>query len=825
MNVHGILTGIKHDIRHRVRSAKRQAESDLFWSDLARKIAPAVIEEFPTHLLIDNEIMVECIVVGIPQFNTEGYPPNLNPHILDELLDLTTKGCRVAYSFTLVPIPTAVAADMIAHAAFVNMANQITGKQNNPLDLVPMNLELDYQDFKTNYTEIHRRQQNMFHSSFIITMSARSENELRITKSHVIQKLKANRILFEIPLYRMLDTFVAAQPFPVTAEHTFVEIFSKFAALLAATRNPNSRLDDSGLYFGDDIRTGKNVVIDLSALAAQHLLFIGPTGSGKTFTLLMLLMRAHDLLNKRIIFTTPKDDKGTDYRAVAAFYGQNGAIIDIGPQGNNINPLQILCDPSVPDPEDRAYTQAYDAQKGLIRQFFDVWFKGTMTVNMESYLDECLDRVYESRGIIREQPGTWTSADTAWPVLADLRSLWEADMQDKGLGTRTATAEALFNKTYPLGSKGELSYMNHPTDIDLSADFIVIDMAKVPVVVQDAMNVLVTGIMGLRFRTDTTKDTIIAVDEAGAIMRTPSLAMFLLRTLTQGRSYRIALWLATQQTVDLVKAGVSDEFKTNMAINIVLGDNMKRDTVALVADYFRLDTDAVDKLMSCSVGEGLLMIRDQMMHVRFKPSEHELNVIKGCTTSTGTGTENPLTLPGYTIRPELQYLVDQHNICFDDWIEGDASVLVREGYQSNMVQAALRRGQQRVWIRSELLNGDMIGNQSIDHYATVLQIAGYLTQAGIDVAVNHYDDVDLSATIGDTTIAFEYERPGSHNAQELLKKKQYAETKYSRVVFIGTVENITEMKQVLGEQNVVRRGGQLIEYINDVIEVCIMQQP
>jgi hypothetical protein len=186
-------------------------------------------------------------------------------------------------------------------------------------------------------------------------------------------------------------------------------------------------------------------------------------------------------------------------------------------------------------------------------------------------------------------------------------------LKDKGLGTSTATAEALFNKTYPLGSKGELSYMNHPTDIDLSADFIVIDMAKVPLVVQDAMNVLVTGIMGLQFRTDTTKDTIIAVD--------------------------------------LVKAGVSDEFKTNMAINIVLGENMKRDTVALVSDYFRLDADAVDKLMSCSVGEGLLMIRDQMMHVRFKPSEHELNVIKGCTTSTGTCTEKPLTIPGYTIRP------------------------------------------------------------------------------------------------------------------------------------------------------------------------------
>jgi hypothetical protein len=332
------------------------------------------------------------------------------------------------------------------------------------------------------------------------------------------------------------------------------------------------------------------------------------------------------------------------------------------------------------------------------------------------------------------------------------------------------------------------------------------------------MNVLVTGIMALRFRTDTTKDTIIAVDEAGAIMRTPSLAMFLLRTLTQGRSYRIALWLATQQTVDLVKAGVSDEFKTNMAINIVLGDNMKRDTVALVADYFRLDTDAVDKLMSCSVGEGLLMIRDQMMHVRFKPTDHELNVIKGCTTSTGTGTEKPSN--GSELDSRVAPLALEHGVYFEDWVAGGGNgngntpqILQDNEYVMKKVQRVVSRGTVVVWIKSELLNYDgettTILNQSVDHYCTVVQLGGHLAMRGFDVVINHHSDADVLVKSSRGMVAFEYERPGTHNPSELLKKKQFAENHHSMVFFVCNSDNEESIKEVVGADCVVRRGVQL----------------
>jgi ABC-type multidrug transport system fused ATPase/permease subunit len=96
---------------------------------------------------------------------------------------------------------------------------------------------------------------------------------------------------------------LAAQPYPQWVKYSWCELFSYHTAALFPSRNPNSRTDENGLYFGEDMKTGKSILIDLKTLAAQHLMFVGPTGSGKTFTLLLLLMRSFDMLGKRIIYT------------------------------------------------------------------------------------------------------------------------------------------------------------------------------------------------------------------------------------------------------------------------------------------------------------------------------------------------------------------------------------------------------------------------------------------------------------------------------------------------------------------------------------------
>jgi hypothetical protein len=60
-------------------------------------------------------------------------------------------------------------------------------------------------------------------------------------------------------------------------------------------------------------------------------------------------------------------------------------------------------------------------------------------------------------------------------------------------------------------------------------------------------------------------------------------------------------------------------------------------------------------------------------------------------------------------------------------------------------------------IRKDLLNNDMVGNESINHYAGVCELAGFLIQNGYPTEINHYDGVDISSNINGSKMAiFDY---------------------------------------------------------------------
>ena len=75
-------------------------------------------------------------------------------------------------------------------------------------------------------------------------------------------------------------------------------------------------------------------------------------------------MRMHDMIGSRIIYVTPKADSGTDYKAVAKYYGDKACVVDIGDTGANINPLQIILDTQTMGNSAYAYSKAYDRHKG-----------------------------------------------------------------------------------------------------------------------------------------------------------------------------------------------------------------------------------------------------------------------------------------------------------------------------------------------------------------------------------------------------------------------------------------------------------------------------
>ena len=793
---------------------RTKLEIEQYWSAVARNVAPSSIKEHHSgrYVLINGEKFIRTVIFGIPPSDRiNGYPKDMGESLISRLMDLSTRGNQLTISHKIIPLEYSESIKMINTSNFVNAVNQEDSKKEHDrqsdgkvTDLTDEGLKIERKHNKDNFEAIVVNNEKHYSDALVVTLKSYSEDGLNALESDVRLIVGSEGVEYMFPDFRHKQTYLSALPFNITPEYSQVQVLAPYAAVLTPSRNPNSRTDKQGLFFGYDRFTNKTIMVDINAMAAQHMLGIGPTGSGKTFTLLLLLLRARSMLNRRVIYCTPKADTITNHRAVVDYLGDTAELVDIGPNGHNINPMQILYDRAQMGNDKNEYVNAYNNHKGIITKFLDVWFEDTGSINMNNFIDYSLNEVYKNAGIYRDIPSTWH--DAKWPVLNDLISFWQSKLNGADLEDRK-TIKAVLNKTFSLGEHGVLEYMNKPTDIDLSKDFIIIDLSDTPDMIKDAMNVLITGIMGQRFRTDTEKQTIIAIDEARVFLQNPMLSKFLLTTLTQGRSANIALWLLTQQATDLKKGNVAEEFQTNIFLKMILGNNLTKDNVKHVIDYFNLDSTDTENLLSSGVGEGLLCIGDNKTPIEFKPTQLEMYIIKGKYI---TNDKKELVPELSELDERLIDLVMSQGFCLDSWAPNSTLV---QGWVREPVANVWGQGMITAWVRTKALPS----NQSLDHFSSVVQIAAKLILSGAtDVIVNHFDDADISFIMNDVTHCIEYERIDSHTEEEIKEKKFRMQSIYSKVIFVCASTYHKRLVSWIGDDFVVKRGRKLLDFIEAI---------
>lgn len=813
MSVWGKIKAKTRTVKHVSRKAEEQTTDELWMKSYARFITPSRLEVNDTHLLIDQRTYVRCLVAGLPNASGEGYPRDMTSKAIERIQELSFDGCKIMLSHGIIQIAGDKAKDNLQQASYnVTKEQRHNEKENRGTDL---ELMCKGEDIVSNYRQIYFNSQKSFHSSFIIVITG-GEKEVFTAESFIISILKSETIEVQIPAGRQLEMFISALAFPESDSKAWVKVRSDTAAVLCTSTNLNSRTDEKGLYFGKDLKTNNEILIDLDTLPAKHFTFLGSTGSGKTYSLMLLLMRMHDMMNCRIIYLTPKADRGTDYKAVAKYYGDKACVADVGDIGDNINPLQILIDKQTIGDNPYAYAKAYDRHKDLFIKACKIWLP-SLSENADSYLDETLNIVYEQAGIIRESPETW---DRPWPVMQNLYDVACKDAENKDLGTKQKTAEAIKNKMYQITGKGILSYMNRPTtDLDLSKDFIVIDMSNVPEIIKEFMNVIVTGMLHSRFSTDSDRDTIIAIDEAGVFLRNPTLSTDMLVTLTQGRSHGVYLGLCTHQPSDFTKNNMREEYQTNMFVNIILGANIKN-AIDDVGKYFMLSEDEKNTLLECgddegaTPGQGLLIVKGQKIPIKFESSPLEHEVIKGKFLA-----ENPSSEGEFMVLPEYKWLIDDQRIIFSDWCRGDASTLLIQGYERHKMARIAESGTTTAYVPAGMVKDGLIdlphfGKQSLDHYASVIQLAGLLSINGFEeISIIHNQEVDISAKIGGLRVAFEYEKYDHKSPDIWMRKKAAALEKYDIMKFVCSAVDARQIVKVVGENYILRRGAAVSEFI------------
>lgn len=805
-------------LKYNTRMARERTkyEEEQYWGAAARCVAPATLSEHKNgkYLVLNNNIYKRTVILGIPPTDRiNGYPKGLNESMINRLLGMSVHGSQLSISSKFIPIPGDESTKMMNKANFKNEIKQYDSKKSHEknsdkvVNLVDESLKIERKHNVDNFHAIMEDNQKQFHSSLILTLKSSSIEGLDILESDISSIMGQEGVSFEVPTYHHKETLLAAQPYNITPDYTTVQVLAPYAAVLTPSVDPNTKTDKQGLFFGYDKITNKSIVIDIFALAAMHAVVFGPTQSGKTFTMLMLLWRIVSELQCRVVYLTPKADKNTDHKALVKHLGDIAELIETGPGGRNINPMQILYDRSQLKEDPEKYIHAYNTHKGILKLSFEDWFKDTGTINMSNFIDYSMNKCYENFGIYRNIPSTWH--DAKWPILTDLFAIWEEEKKNTKDADDLKTIRAVLRKVYSLGEGGTLEYLNHQTDknIDLSKDFIVIDMSGTPPEIEGFMRILISGMMAQRFSTDANKKTFLTIDESRVFLQNPRMSNFLMTTLTQGASQNVALWLLTQQATDLKKSNVAEEFQTNAFIKIVFGNNMDEVNVKYISEFFGLNVSDEKQIINSAVGEGMLIIGKRKIPMIFKPTELEYDVIKGAYLKDGNkSVANKLG----ELDERLIPLVMEQGFCINGWAPDSTMI---QGWVREPVANVFGAGTITAWVRKKAIPS----NQSLDHFSTVVQIAEKLIISGAkDVVINHFKYVDISFSINGISWAIEYERDGSHSEKELKEKRKAAQDKYDRVMFVCSSTYHKKLSDILGNDFVVKRGQSLQDFIESI---------
>ena len=773
------------------------------WGEKIRQLMQGSVIERSDHLIVNHREYVSCLIVGVPVGGVAGFPPQLSPHILEQLYRIsadTDHVIRIDYS--IYPVKSGAALEQLKGSIKKLNKNEIAleGSQVSQYDL-----GLDIDDLKGLYSLVKDGTENIFNCNIAISVFSPSYELMISGLSKVSAVLDANNISNQIPTNRIFETIRAGQFYPYYNDKTAIWLPSgALARILPVTLGANNIISENGFYFGNEITTGQEIVIDLERLGAQHTLLIGSTRSGKTTELGLTGIRTV-LAGQDFIYITNKPDWNTSYLAPAEWFRDRSQIINIGrqPDGTckyNINPLEIMVNDGVQfDPLTKFYEHV-----DFVKLFLNLLTGGDRTDVQRGYIHEIVLRIYSRFGFDPSDPKTWKPAEQ--PTLSDLYDMWEEDLS---LDPKDTTVKAILIRA--TGFKTTLKWLSNPTNVNLTAQYTVIDLSAVPPGAQEAANYLLINVLKLRFNPKSKIRTTIAFDECGVFLKQKELQDQLSLMLKQAASFRVRVILGSQMLEDL--SSIGPELRSNIYISKVFGLNIAKNIDSAVS-FFKFTKDDRAFLVECSKA-GMAAVQ---VGYPYATTYHLQTVLSAVESEILFGKQEGAIAQKYTfVHPDLEAFAQEQGVIFADMINGDITEL-KKGRVAMWQQNPLGVGKVWAYVKADLLKDSKIGNQNPEHYLSVCYISSWLIEADVRVEVNHYDDADIVAYFPGGSCAFEWQSAGHNDVKNLMQKRMSNESKYGRMLFIGPPESCKEMRSALQDRDiVVERGQALQRKLNEMI--------
>ncbi len=551
--------------QQKVETQQVESENDEF-KKIKNIIAPPGVIFNISDFQIGDIYAKTILLITYPKFLFAGW--------LDKIVSL-----EEAFNLSLFFIPRDISSVVKQlEKQLLRIESQIAERQQRGMARSP-ELETGYRDIEILRDAIIQGTEKILNVGVYLTIFSENKEELLLKEKKILKILESSLIVAKPVIFEQQEAFIST--LPLGLDELNVNYLMNSSAASSFFPFISSELSmENGILLGINLADNSLVLFDRFAFENAHMVVFARSGSGKSYTAKLEIMR-NLMMGQEVIVLDPENE----YQSIAEVYG--GSFIPISIKSEHkINPLDL---PPVLPNEDPA--EVYKEKIADIIGLLEVIFGKKLTPEELTITDKALNQTYASFNIF---PDSDFSKISVFPTLNDLERVL---MSIEG-------GKELAEKLYPYTQGNYSGFLNQQTNVDINKRIVVFGFRDLvddlrPIGMYMVLNNLMNKIRRER------KKRIIILDEAWWIMKNEAGANFLLNAVKRGRKYLLGITTITQDVEDFLNSPYGKPIITNSALVFLM--KQAPATINLVGQVFSLSEGEKTFLLQAERGKGILI--------------------------------------------------------------------------------------------------------------------------------------------------------------------------------------------------------------------------
>lgn len=447
--------------------------------------------------------------------------------------------------------------------------------------------------------KIQRGQEKLFQMSIYMTISADSLAELNKFTT-ILETVMSTRLFYiKTATFQQLEGLQSTLPRAENELNQRRNLDSSSAALTFPFVS-SELVQESGMLYGINKSNNSLVIIDRFLLNNANSIIFAQSGSGKSYTAKVEILRQL-MQGTKVIVVDPE----REYKQLAE--SVNGTYIKLSAKSKEkINPFDFS-------------TNSFTGENDLSEHIQDLTeiislLVGGLSSEEKAIVDKAIIQTYKNSGFSLNATKSLSTRGRkpkvkTYPLLKDFYQTLK-DMKQKDLMNRL--------ERFVKGSLA--SVFDSQTNIELTNRLIIFDIKDVTESLRQIMMLVIANFVQHQVKS-TPQKRILVIDEGWLLLEHQESARFISGLVRRARKYYLGVTIISQQANDFL----SQEYGRAIASQSSLRILMRQDTTTInrVAQEFKLSEYEQHFLLTCDRGEALIIADQNHVAVKVVASEQE----------------------------------------------------------------------------------------------------------------------------------------------------------------------------------------------------------